>query len=1039
MKINPISFQYKFIRQEKKKSNVASNSILMQTKSENISKYPISFCSLIQNSDLLKAGYQVASIENNQLSNANDKILINSADKFLAFVNSPNAWNKKIVLTNDIDLNDKEIKPIGNIQKPFKGEFDGNGCKITNFKIDLPDERNIGLFGKCENAKISNLEIEKAFIRGKEQVGGFAGDASITELNNCHFQGYIKGNKIIGGLIGRGNKNTITSSSSKCDILSEKEDTYNPFSFETESNESESIGGFVGSDCESTIDVSYSKSTIKGSEQIGGFIGYAKNSTIKNSVFGGTIIGESKTGSMIGWGENSSINTSYSLSNEKKYIGYDINNSTSRIYNNLRELMLGHDDWNNDVWQSIPHGKLPRLKIQIERMQPKQLFLEDINNEIKIGFIQKKPDFDNKVKEEIKLNLSPPKHYEENNELLEKINNSTNSKELRQIFGKLACSLRDNNLLGKNSTDKYDELLVALVRNKNMDINSTYERCNEDLSEMSWNVWCSPLFILTCMNKGYVLKEALKRDDVDFTVGSGSKHNETILNQAFKHHIDECAYVMLTEPKMQNYIEKHLDDLKSLDLSVFAKLLLTYYPNEIPRYNENSGSIEFSKEFDIPENIFDSIQEFQKLEDVQKIPKFYCNYMDSLGNNILNVASTLEDQEEALRVLIAAKEIGTRVDNLNVKKESPIGHGIYTNKPHFVAQLLNCKKFPFCRIGDGTDAMLMFSNMRDENYSVNYMDIAREKGFSVNTNDELGNTPLINAINLGHHEAIKYLLQKGADPNKCNKDSQTPLHFACINGDINSIEMLLNSYAYPNVKDVNGMLPFDYLDENLKEKLAEKFNDLEILYQESGITSSYVPSIKGCNVDYYKEIYSIDEFSQKVLNGESIDENILELVKSFYINGYISRFTDGNHNTILHLLAQSASPYAKECLKIALEKGMDINALNDDNETPLISAVNAYYGVGTIEKQIALMQNIKLLLDSEPNVDLVDNNNQSALHKICQSGNLILFNEILKLNPKINQVDINGNTPFQYIPANANIPMYITAREYLKQNNIIKG
>ena len=85
------------------------------------------------------------------------------------------------------------------------------------------------------------------------------------------------------------------------------------------------------------------------------------------------------------------------------------------------------------------------------------------------------------------------------------------------------------------------------------------------------------------------------------------------------------------------------------------------------------------------------------------------------------------------------------------------------------------------------------------------------------------------------------------------------------------------------------------------------------------------------------------------------------------------------------------------------------------------------------------MQNIKLLLDNEPNVDMVDTNKQSALHKICQSGNLILFNEILKLNPKINQIDVNGNTPFQYIPASANVPLYITAREYLKNNKIIRN
>ena len=102
-------------------------------------------------------------------------------------------------------------------------------------------------------------------------------------------------------------------------------------------------------------------------------------------------------------------------------------------------------------------------------------------------------------------------------------------------------------------------------------------------------------------------------------------------------------------------------------------------------------------------------------------------------------------------------------------------------------------------------------------------------------------------------------------------------------------------------------------------------------------------------------------------------------------------------------------------------------------------AIDAYICANLIDEKINLIQNIKLLLDNNPNVDLTDDNKQSALHKICQSGNLILFNEILKLNPKINQVDINGCTPFEYIPAKANDPMYITAKEYLKSNKIIKG
>ena len=1039
MKINSISLPYFGIKTNRQKSVAASNSIVKNSINYEIQRFPLSFGSLIPNSELLKMGYKIAKVENNKVANDDDSIIISSPDKLLALQNSPNIWNKKIVLACDIDLGGKKIKPIGNATKPFKGEFDGNGCKISNFKIDSSEGRNVGLFGKCENAQISNLEIENAFIRGNQQVGGFVGYANNSKLQNCFFQGYIEGHKNIGGLIGTGNKNTIKDSGTKCNILAKQKIEYNPFDFDNDVSLAESLGGLIGSDNNSTIESSYSDSNLEGVEQVGGLIGYSANTIIQNTIFKGIVTGKAKSGSFLGWAENSNIQDSYSLSNKKDFIGLNINSSASNIYNSLDELIADNRYWNGSVWNKS-NGRIPRLKIQEKRMTPKELFLEDFNIDIKTGKIKNLDNLGNKPIERININLKPPKHYDENNELLEEIKNSQDKFFLRDTFGKLAISLRDSNLLGKNSTDKYDELFVSLVQNPNMDINSTYEHETDDLSRnLYYNVWCTPLFILTCMNKAYALKEALKRDDVDFTVGSGYNHDETILNQAFIHHIDDCAYVLLTEPKIRSYIDEKLNYLKSQNLSALGKLLLDCYPDNIPPFDEKNGYIEFSQEVECPKELLEKVQEVKTLIDAQRTFSADANYTDSVGNNIVNIAATLDDQEEALRILIAAKEIGTNISNWNKKAESPIGHGIYTNKPHFVAQILNETNDPFTRLSDGTDAMLLFSKMPEENYSINYMDIARSRGLSINTCDEVGNTPLINAIDLGHHKAVKYLLANGANPNKCDNNQQTPLHHACVNGDTDAIIMLLNAYAYPNVRDISGNLPFDYLNNDIKETINEELESQLTLYQSSDIFQDFSPTYTNSNLDRYDEISSLNNISQKVINGENVDLEILQLTKNFFLNSNVNKLKDSNNNSILHIVSQSTSPYAKECLKVALEKGADINSLNDDKETPLMSAVNAYLCTSSPEEKINLMQNIKLLLDNEPNVDLIDNNKQSVLHKLCQSGNLILFNEILKLNPKINQVDINGNTPFQYIPENANVPMYIAAREYLKNNKIIKA
>ena len=145
-----------------------------------------------------------------------------------------------------------------------------------------------------------------------------------------------------------------------------------------------------------------------------------------------------------------------------------------------------------------------------------------------------------------------------------------------------------------------------------------------------------------------------------------------------------------------------------------------------------------------------------------------------------------------------------------------------------------------------------------------------------------------------------------------------------------------------------------------------------------------------------------------------------------------------NGNTPLHSLSKSSSPYAKESLKALIDGGMNVDETNDLGETPLMIALDNYLCASTLEEKINIMQNIKLLLEYTKNIDIVDSNAQSALHRVCQTGNIILFNEIFKLNPKINQIDILGNTPFEYIPNEVKEPMYMLANQYLKNNRILK-
>lgn len=61
--------------------------------------------------------------------------------------------NAKAVMTNDIDMSEAEdFMPIGTSDKPFTGEFDGQGNKVTGFTLANISGNRIGLFGFIKNA-----------------------------------------------------------------------------------------------------------------------------------------------------------------------------------------------------------------------------------------------------------------------------------------------------------------------------------------------------------------------------------------------------------------------------------------------------------------------------------------------------------------------------------------------------------------------------------------------------------------------------------------------------------------------------------------------------------------------------------------------------------------------------------------------------------------------------------------------------------------------------------------------------------------------
>lgn len=136
-------------------------------------------------------------------------VQISSASAMSAFavmVNNGEAFeNYTVTLKADIDLNYQPWTPIGTSTNAFKGNFDGNGYKISNLKAGTDSQSDVGLFGFTTNGTIKNIHIHNAQIKGYMHVGVVAGTPYTTKYSNIKVTGLIKvdGYAYVGGMFGK--------------------------------------------------------------------------------------------------------------------------------------------------------------------------------------------------------------------------------------------------------------------------------------------------------------------------------------------------------------------------------------------------------------------------------------------------------------------------------------------------------------------------------------------------------------------------------------------------------------------------------------------------------------------------------------------------------------------------------------------------------------------------------------------------------------------------------------------------------------------
>ncbi|MGN1122171.1 MAG: hypothetical protein ACI4RV_07370, partial [Eubacteriales bacterium] len=122
------------------------------------------------------------------------------------------------LLIRDIDLGGNEWLPIGTLETPFTGTFDGSGYTVSNFKITSDETAALGLFGCIANADISRLAVSDfdITVTADKQTELYAGTIAgimtadvtggVARLTECSSDGaiYIYAElTYAGGLVGK--------------------------------------------------------------------------------------------------------------------------------------------------------------------------------------------------------------------------------------------------------------------------------------------------------------------------------------------------------------------------------------------------------------------------------------------------------------------------------------------------------------------------------------------------------------------------------------------------------------------------------------------------------------------------------------------------------------------------------------------------------------------------------------------------------------------------------------------------------------------
>jgi hypothetical protein len=152
-----------------------------------------------------------------------DPYLIANLNHLLWMQNNAGAWGNHYRQTANIDASltsgwneGKGWVPLGNredefIPQPFSGVYNGNGHIISNLYINDSERDDAGLFGYL-TGRVLELGLENVNILAGNNTGAIAGAMAMGFISGSFVNGFVQGEHNVGGIAGQAETSEINNS-----------------------------------------------------------------------------------------------------------------------------------------------------------------------------------------------------------------------------------------------------------------------------------------------------------------------------------------------------------------------------------------------------------------------------------------------------------------------------------------------------------------------------------------------------------------------------------------------------------------------------------------------------------------------------------------------------------------------------------------------------------------------------------------------------------------------------------------------------------